>query len=325
MINRSDNFFILSMPGEEPQRYAESTNEEADAFLIYQPFQGEGLSQPVKRVPLSFPLKNSNVQIDDSRQVAVRRSEYLNTLDKLIAEIQSSKTLEKVVLSRLHRQEISTNYSAEKHFMALSQAFPLHFNHWIHWEGIGQWMGASPELLLEVKEGVVSTVSLAGTLPVAKGEWTNKEREEQESVSQFIREAFYAEGWTLEEEEGPFEFQSGNIRHLKSTFKASGGNEVKDLLNRLHPTPAVAGWPKEEALAAIQKYEPYDRGFYTGYWGLKTKEFERYIVNLRCFSIHADHIAFYMGGGVNKLSNPEREWEETEEKRMATYKYLNEA
>ena len=89
---------------------------------------------------------------------------------------------------------------------------------------------------------------------------------------------------------------------------------MKKFLDQLHPTPAVAGLPKGEALDFIVDREPLDRSFYGGYFGLKCNEKSRYYVNLRCMQLFNKSYALYAGGGITKDSEPAAEWQETEAK-----------
>ena len=101
----------------------------------------------------------------------------------------------------------------------------------------------------------------------------------------------------------------------------------------MHPTPAVCGFPKQVAKDFILENENYDRAFYTGFLGelnlkqSKTRNTNRrnvennayavvktqsnFYVNLRCMQLQEAKALIYVGGGITKDSNPEKEWEET--------------
>ena len=68
----------------------------------------------------------------------------------------------------------------------------------------------------------------------------------------------------------------------------------------------------ELAKAKIKDIEKYERAYYTGYLGLVTPEKEiSLFVNLRCMQVFKNEIALYLGGGITKDSNAEKEWAET--------------
>ena len=79
----------------------------------------------------------------------------------------------------------------------------------------------------------------------------------------------------------------------------------------MHPTPAVCGFPKKESKDFILKNERYDRAFYTGFLGELNMSTSELYVNLRCMEIEKESIHIYVGGGITKESDPEKEWNET--------------
>ena len=87
---------------------------------------------------------------------------------------------------------------------------------------------------------------------------------------------------------------------------------MKNLLNTLHPTPAVCGLPKEAAKSFILRNENYDRTFYTGFLGeININLVTDLFVNLRCVEIEEGFAKVYVGGGITEESIPEKEWLET--------------
>ena len=88
-----------------------------------------------------------------------------------------------------------------------------------------------------------------------------------------------------------------------------------DILQELHPTPAVCGLPKEEAYHFILNNEGYNRAYYTGIIGWLDPQGETTLyVNLRCMNITDKTATFYAGGGILPSSTVETEWEETQQK-----------
>ena len=92
----------------------------------------------------------------------------------------------------------------------------------------------------------------------------------------------------------------------------------QSLIRALHPTPAVCGLPRVKANNFILKNENYKRTFYTGFLGelnLKDSEsnvqYSQLYVNLRCMEVDENKASIFVGGGITKDSNAEKEWEET--------------
>jgi isochorismate synthase len=107
---------------------------------------------------------------------------------------------------------------------------------------------------------------------------------------------------------------AGPVKHLRTDFSFRTTREETELLDALHPTPAVSGLPRALALEIIENIEEHDRSIYTGYIGLLSPKDSKIYVNLRCCQIRPGNMFLYLGGGYTKDSNPELEWEETENK-----------
>ncbi len=86
------------------------------------------------------------------------------------------------------------------------------------------------------------------------------------------------------------------------------------MLRALHPTPAVVGLPKEEALQWIGEHEDFDRRYYTGFFGIKEDEQATFYVNLRSLEANDKRIRLYAGGGIVAGSRPQDEWREVRQK-----------
>jgi isochorismate synthase len=97
-----------------------------------------------------------------------------------------------------------------------------------------------------------------------------------------------------------------------------------DFVDAMHPTPAVAGQPKEDAIQFIKGLEPHDRDYYTGFLGPVNQgkgEIDLF-VNLRCLKITPDYLSLYVGGGITLDSDPADEWNETRWKAESLLKIL---
>ena len=87
------------------------------------------------------------------------------------------------------------------------------------------------------------------------------------------------------------------------------------MLELLHPTSAVCGTPKTEALNYITRTENYKRELYSGFLGPVNIQKETHLfVNLRCLQVTENRLLFYAGAGITEDSDPEKEWKETEHK-----------
>jgi isochorismate synthase EntC len=89
--------------------------------------------------------------------------------------------------------------------------------------------------------------------------------------------------------------------------------DVLDLVARLHPTPAVGGFPRGQALAAIHRLEAIDRGWYAGPFGWAGLDGEgEFAVAIRSALVSGSTASLFAGSGIVAGSDPEAELIETE-------------
>ena len=263
----------------------------------------------------NFPEINAEMNIP-------QHEEYLQKLEKAI-EIIKQNNLPKLVISRPIAKEISS-INLEETYQLLCKKYPNTLCYLlISDEEI--WIGATPEILgkFNKKTNEFFTMSLAGTLPVDE-EWSEKEIEEQKPVTNYISEILkkYVTLSEVEESE-TYNHISGNIKHLRTDFTAKiEDNRLEELIEELHPTPAICGIPKEFCKEKIIEIEQYNREFYAGYIKIETDEEIYYFVNLRCAKIYKNQVIAFAGGGITALSSPEKEWRETELKSQAILHHL---
>ncbi|MBT8395187.1 MAG: isochorismate synthase [Bacteroidia bacterium] len=240
---------------------------------------------------------------------------HINLVQKGIDSIHDRK-LKKVVLSRSEAVDISES-NPIKIFKRLLQTYSAAFVYcWYHPKK-GLWLGASPETLLKIAGDSFSTVALAGT-QIYNGtldvEWKDKEIQEQQLVTNYIVENL--KPLTVNLDVSDIEtVKAGKLLHIQTEIKGtkiSSSFSLKNVLNSLHPTPAICGIKRDMAKEFILEQENYNREFYTGFLGtLNGKDGSELFVNLRCMQIKDHSAIIYVGGGITKDSDPENEWIET--------------
>jgi menaquinone-specific isochorismate synthase len=87
-----------------------------------------------------------------------------------------------------------------------------------------------------------------------------------------------------------------------------------DILPKLHPTPAVGGFPRPQALKLIQELEPFPRGWYAAPVGWVSADAAEFAVAIRSGAIDRDRLLLFAGAGIVRGSQPEEEWAEIENK-----------
>jgi isochorismate synthase len=223
--------------------------------------------------------------------------------------------VEKGVYSRVKQTPFRGEKALEL-FHELEATYPNAFCYLISSAEFGTWIGATPELLMNQQGMVCKTVALAGTHGENEAhDWTPKELEEHAFVVDAIKETLERNACVEIEASGPYVVQAGPVQHLKTDFQAllTRPNAWSIALD-LHPTPAVCGTPRKNAMEAIATREMHDRELYTGFIGLFEEGNTNLFVNLRCAQLFADKAFLYVGGGFTVDSVPDLEWEETEHK-----------
>lgn len=264
----------------------------------------------------------------------VEKAFHLDIVKKGIKEI-SAGNMEKVVLSR--ELEVTTPKGPLQLFQDILSQYPTAYCYiWFH-PKVGMWLGATPEMLLEVENQRLKTMSLAGTQKYSgqkTPKWSNKELEEQQMVTRFITDSLKdkVESYSVSE---TISSRAGSLWHLKTSISGilSPKTGLWEIIHSLHPTPAVCGLPKQKAKDFILKNEKHHRQFYTGFLGelnfreeinrstkRRNQENRAYrtiknktslYVNLRCMKMNGDKVTIYVGGGITRESDPAMEWKET--------------
>ena len=106
------------------------------------------------------------------------------------------------------------------------------------------------------------------------------------------------------------------LQHLLMKFSGllKEKTQDSDILESIHPTPAVGGVPSEKASAEIENIENFDRGWYAGPVGWIGKDEAEFAVAIRSGLVFENELYLYSGAGIVEGSNPENEWEEIENK-----------
>jgi isochorismate synthase len=190
----------------------------------------------------------------------------------------------------------------------------------------GVIVGASPELLVSRRGHEVRSNPLAGSAPRSGDPeedranadaliGSSKDREEHaivvDAVAETLRPFCEELGWDPE----PVLRETPNVWHLSTNFRGALRDPAPtalDLVAALHPTPAVAGEPREAALEAIADLEPFDRGRYAGPVGWVDAEGDgEWAIALRCAELRGERAVLYAGAGIVADSDPARELDET--------------
>lgn len=284
----------------------------------------------------TFQIDDANFEKEISFENKISEKEkinHLNLVEKGISFIKKDKT-SKIVLSR-KETFAKDDFNVITTFFKLLQNYQTAFVYiWFH-PKVGLWLGATPETLLQVKGSNFKTMSLAGTQEYKGTEdvtWQQKELDEQDVVTNYILNKLESLNINCEKS-NIYTTKAGSLLHLRVdiTGRFLTNKKLGITIKALHPTPAICGFPTKQAKEFILKHENYQREFYTGYLGELNFENTRsrnrrnienqayqfrnqtsdLFVNLRCMQVEKNKINLYLGGGITKDSQPEKEFLET--------------
>ncbi len=278
-------------------------------FLKGEIVEGIDITAKTKIEDYHLPPKKTTIETSEN---------YVANVANAVESIKND-ALKKVVIARNVLWKLPANFCPLTFFNTLCKNYPEAMVTLVSIKDIGTWIGATPELLLQITEANLTTVALAGTQLKNKAQWTEKESEEQLWVLRYIKNILAKHKIDKIDVAARKLIRNGNLEHLYTqiAFEKEGiknTNLAADILPRLHPTPAVGGLEKEEALQFIKTNENFDRSYYSGFLGEIENENAHLFVNLRCVQITKNGLIGYAGAGITKDSIPEKELQETENK-----------
>jgi len=332
-IKENNSFAYFRIPNSSTVQFIEGNcsntllnlaSTKANSFLISPFNQGNRVIEiPFDEIKYEPVFTKQSHKIINNSYNDLGKDFYLNLVQTAIKKLKNNE-LKKVVLANT-KNCLKTSFEPKQLFEKLVEAYPSAFVYFLSTPLTGTWIGASPEPLITCANNLHKTVALAGTrLKKDNGNWSEKEIIEQKWVSEYIHSIL--KNHKLEfKENGPFNYETGELVHLKTEFEiANWGNlaSADALILDLNPTPATAGFPKENSIQFITENEGFERNLYTGYLGLKQNNQLNLFVNLRCLNVGQQNLTLFAGAGITEDSIPEKEWIETQNKMMALEKYL---
>jgi menaquinone-specific isochorismate synthase len=247
-------------------------------------------------------------------------SEWADSVRRAVAAIKAGE-LDKVVLARA--LDVTAPAALDPRAVAarLAARFPSCFT--FVCDGL---VGASPELLVRRIGRHAESLVLAGTVRRGGGAAEDAELErtlmasrkdaaEHRYAAESVREVFGSVAADMVSDGSPQLLRLANVTHLATHVEAWLGADAPtalDLAARLHPTAAVGGTPRSEALAMISDLEAAPRGRYAGPVGwMDAKGDGEFAIALRCAQLSGDTARLWAGAGIVADSDPDAEVAET--------------
>jgi len=296
-------------PGDEPEQLGQTLASEFDA--TWTAIQATA--------PPSHDSRCVTVVVRDAGPAAAWKGAVAR-----VAQAVRAGAIEKVVLARAVVAGANESIPVVPTLDRLRRAYP-HCTVFAVGAGGTTFLGATPERLVSLKGREVRVSSIAGSRPRSMdpvednrfGEellGSVKDRDEHEVVTRSLVGTLREVCSVVEVPPVPVLLQLSNVQHLYTplTGCAAAGQSVLHLVERLHPTPAVGGAPRAEALRLIREHEGLDRGWYAGpvgwmdIWGQG-----EFVVAIRSALVHGSEATLFAGCGIVGGSDPDAEYAES--------------
>lgn len=271
----------------------------------------------------SRAVAETGVPVDYHALADRAHDEYRAQVAAALREIAIG-SFEKVVLARSISVREKSDYDPCALLDTLRRAHPTCAIFAVARPG-GIFLGATPECLMRLVEGRVETASVAGS--AARGRSpeedfelgrrlreSKKEQTEHAFVVRALCDALAPHCDPLEVRESPRLMRLQDIQHLETPIagRLRVRRSILELLGSVHPTPAIAGAPREAALDWLSRNENLDRGWYSGPIGFADSEGGgEFYAALRSAVLRGGEAQLFAGAGVVDGSDPEAELRET--------------
>ena len=267
-------------------------------------------------------VSNAEMTWDENPQSDI---DWKSRVTTAVSRIQSG-VLDKVVLARDITIKSNKSIDPRAILNQLAVEYPTTWKY-----SISGLVGATPELLLRLSRGMITSRVLAGTISktgddakdlalAASLARSSKDLAEHEYAVRSVAEAIEPFCSSTNVPESPFVLHLANVMHL-ATDVTGALTETKhrvdafSLLKNLHPSAAVCGTPRNIAFDIIDEIEGMNRGRYAGPVGWIDASGDGELgIALRTGQITGKEIRIYAGCGIVAGSNPEKELEESNAK-----------
>lgn len=244
------------------------------------------------------------------------------------------KQFRKVVLSRESRFSFDGTLSPWEILRRWHEANPYSYTYAFQETPGHVFFGCSPESLFHRRGLSITTEALAGTISRGTDRYTDQEKAdyllsdpknitENRLVLDDIKQRLNPVCTHLKADKTHSLLKLKNLQHLRYLIRGRLIPDVKDedLIRILHPTPAIGGLPREQAMAFIHREEPYARGLYAGICGIVGLNDTELNVSIRCARLAPGKLSLYSGAGIIPASRSLDEWEELDNK-ISTIRHI---
>lgn len=267
----------------------------------------------------------------------VLKAKWITSVNEAKKLIRQNK-FQKIVLARSLKIKIPPGlFSPTALIHKLRQKYANCYNFLIQFPGSGTFLGSSPERLVSFHQSYINTAALAGS--ISRGDTASedlalantlrsskKDLQEHNFVIKAVKKGLLAFTEAIEQSKTPVIKKLTNVQHLYTPIRARLQSQSKrfSILQSLHPTPAVGGYPWQKAKPYLKYLENMERGWYAGPIGwMNTNGGGEFAVAIRSGLINNDFARFYAGCGIVENSDADAEWDETNLKLLPMLSALN--
>lgn len=253
-------------------------------------------------------------------ELAERSAEEWNEQIEQVKRVIATGSLQKVVLARRVLVRFARELSVARVLSRLRESGPGAPRFAFRVNG-STFIGSPPERLLAKVGRRIETEAVAGTLPAGDAGAAEqllsdaKLLAEHAPVVRDLVERLRPVADLQPLPERPSVHRARHVLHLKTPISATlrAPERALSLLSRIHPTPAVGGYPTAPALSFIAQHEADERGWYAGPIGwIDARDDADFAVALRSGVIAGKQAHLYVGAGIVSGSDPASELQETE-------------
>ena len=265
---------------------------------------------------IEFCIKESNLQSLHTHKIdkyPISFKEYKKKFDKVIQKIKSGETY---LLNLTQPTSIKTSLSLKEIYKYSNAHYKLRFK--------DDFVCFSPEKFIQIENNSIHTYPMKGTIDASiscakdKILADKKEMAEHIMVVDLLRNDLSIVATEVRVKEFRYitKIKAGDKELLQVSSHISGNvgeswhDKIGDILKALLPAGSISGTPKRSTLKIIEEIEDYDRGFYSGVFGIYDGAKLDSGVMIRFIEKSANGFIYKSGGGITLDSVVELEYNE---------------
>lgn len=298
----------------------EESIEEFTSFLIKRlDTVSERLSKYLANTDMLSPYSELK------RELVPEKAEWMKNISQAVDEIKEG-SYKKTVLARTIRLTAKKEFNVTQALNSLRETYTSSFTFLVQFDENAAFLGSTPERILSSWSDIVQTEALAGSIDRGRTASedvfyrkqllsSEKDHMEHDFVVTALRDALEPICSKLEIPDQAEVKKYPNVQHLYSPIKGilKSQTNVLQVLEAIHPSPAVGGFPTEQSMSHIRRLEHFDRGWYAAPVGwICSSGRSEFSVAIRSALVLKNEAILYAGCGIVEGSDPEKEWHETQ-------------